>query len=165
MEKQSLRTDDCINEIVSKYSDMVLRLAFIYVKNISDAEDITQDVFLKLYRGNKVFNNDEHLKAWLIVVTKNTSKDYIKSLWRRKTEELKDNLSANDNYFDSQLIKEVLKLPVKYRDVLYLYYYEGYSISEIAKNLNINEATIRTRLKRGREALKRKIGGLDELYV
>lgn len=162
MEKQLLLTEDCISEIVNKYSDMVLRLAFVYVKNIPDAEDITQEVFLKLFRVHKVYNSDEHVKAWLITVTKNTSKDYIKSWWRRKTEVLKDNLTTMDNYFESELIEAVLALPIRYRDILYLYYYEGYSTSEIAQSLNIKEPTIRTRLKRGRKLLKTKIGGFNE---
>ena len=160
MQKQDIYQDKYISDVVEKYSDMVLRLAYVYVKNIPDAEDITQDVFIKFFKSKKVFNDMEHIKAWFITVTKNTSKDYLKSWWRKKTDKLKDNIAVSDNYFNSEIVKVVLNLPINYRDIIYLFYYDGYSTIEIAERFNMKEATVRTRLKRGRALLKSKLGGI-----
>ncbi|QOR35053.1 sigma-70 family RNA polymerase sigma factor [Clostridium sp. 'deep sea'] len=149
-----------INKIVEDYSDMVLRLAYMYVKNISDAEDITQEVFIKFFNSKIEFRDKEHIKAWLITVTKNAAKDNVKSWWKRMTSIFEDNFTVTDNYFGSDVIKQVLDLPLKYRDIIYLYYYEGYSTVEIAKKLSMKEATVRTRLSRGRSLLKIELGGL-----
>lgn len=161
MNKQLIQTNNCIEDIIDTYSDMVLRLAFLYLKNLTDAEDITQDVFIKLFKSNKIFNGKEHIKAWLITVTSNTAKDYLKSAWKRKIIPIKNEISIQDNYKESELINEVLKLPIKYRDVIYLYYYKEYSTKEISQILNAKEPTVRTRLKRGRHLLKEKLGGFE----
>lgn len=163
MGNELLRTDDCISNILDRYADMVLRLSFMYLKNRSDAEDATQEIFLKLFRVMPKFNDEEHIKAWLITVTANHCKDILKSIWRKKVQLLDEIALPIKDDEKREVIKQVLDLPLKYRNVIHLYYYEGYSTLEIASLLKKKEPTIRTRLKRGREILKSRLtGGLDD---
>ncbi|WP_010250787.1 sigma-70 family RNA polymerase sigma factor [Acetivibrio cellulolyticus] len=156
-------TDKYILDILDKYSDIVFRTAFMYLKNRPDAEDATQEIFIKLFRINPSFSSDNHIKSWLITVTSNHCKDMLKSIWRKKVSLLDEiSLPIQDDY-KREVVNQVLSLPVKYRNVIYLYYYEGYSSSEIAALLSEKEPTIRIRLKRGREILKTKLtGGFDD---
>jgi len=120
-----------VEELVERHSDLLLRVAFTYMKNMSDAEDIVQEVFLKLVRNYPPFENDEHEKAWLIRVAINLSKNRLKSAWFRKTEPIYDSsLSFSDE--EKFVMDAVLELPAKYRSVILLYYHEGYSIREIS---------------------------------
>src|SRR5690606_27628805 len=112
-----------VEETVDKYSDLLLRVAFTYMKNISDAEDMVQEVFLKLVKDYPTFDNDEHEKAWLIRVTINLCKNRLKSAWFRKTEPIYDTtLSFSDE--EKFVMDAVLELPSKYRTVILLYYHE-----------------------------------------
>jgi RNA polymerase sigma-70 factor (ECF subfamily) len=153
-------TDDFYLAILDKYADMVLRLAFMYLRNHSDAEDATQEIFLKLFRINPLFNSEGHIKAWLTTVTSNYCKDILKSMWCKKVSLQHEIFLPIPDDNKREVIKQVMNLPQKYRDVIYLYYYEGYSSSEIAGLLSEKESTIRTRLKRGRERLKTKLKGV-----
>lgn len=146
--------------IVIKYSDMVTRVAIMNVKNVDDAKDCYQNVFMKLYRYNKEFKSNEHLKAWLIRVTINECKDYQKQFWKRNIDIDKIIVGKEDEKL--VILPVVMKLTSKYRNVLYLYYYEGYSTSEIAKILKESINTIKSRLTRGRKLLKKKLG--DDFY-
>lgn len=146
--------------IVIKYSDMVTRVAIMNVKNVDDAKDCYQNVFMKLYRYNKEFKSNEHLKAWLIRVTINECKDYQKQFWKRNIDIDEIIVGKEDEKF--VILPVVMKLTSKYRNVLYLYYYEGYSTSEIAKILKESINTIKSRLTRGRKLLKKKLG--DDFY-
>lgn len=147
--------------VVERYSDMIRRICFLHLKNQSDTEDISQNVFLKyiLYSGS--FENDEHEKAWFIRVTVNACKDFLKSLWRHPTTPLEilaeEALAVADNHHE--LLQVVLALPAKYKDVIYLFYFEGYSAVEIAAILSKNESTIYSLLSRGRMLLKELLGG------
>lgn len=152
---------DRITEIVKIHSQSVVRAAFAYVKNISDAEDITQEVFLTLMQKNPQLANEEHLKAWLLRVAINKSKNHLKSSWISKRASIPDNLSYM-THEQNELLQEVLALDTKYRIPLHLHYYEGYSIQEIGQILKMNPATVGTRLARGRQLLKHQIGGLDD---
>jgi len=145
-----------IEEIVEKHSDMLLRVAFTYMKNISDAEDIVQEVFLRLVREYPSFENDEHEKAWLIRVAVNLSKNRLKTAWFRKTEPIYD-MAVNFTDEEKFVMDAVMELPSKYRTVILLYYHEGYSIKEIAKILAKKESTISSRLQRARARLKTKL--------
>lgn len=147
-----------IQSAISKYSKTCVKVAFSYLKNISEAEDITQDVFLALLQSNKDFDHDEHLKAWLIRVTINKCKNYLKSAWFRNRNELPENLSYMEEG-ESEILQAVLSLGKKYRIPIHLYYYEGYSIKEISEILEEPMATVGTRLSRGRSKLKKLIGG------
>lgn len=151
-----------IEFILQKYSKMVYRLAYVRTKNRADAEDLLQEVFIRFLKCNMQFNNYEHCKAWLIRTTINCSKNLLTSAWFRKTIFLEDNL---ENYEDgaevgkSDVFYAVLELPVKYRVVVHLYYYEDLSVAEIGTMLNRKEATVKTQLYRARELLKKKLKG------
>lgn len=146
---------------VEQYADMVRRICFLHLKNKSDTEDISQNVFLKYILYSGAFESEEHEKAWFIRVTVNACKDWIKSLLRHPTAPLEvlseEAAAVSDDH--SELLQLVLALPPKYKDVLYLFYYEGYAAVEIAKILGKNENTIYSLLSRGRAALKDQIGG------
>lgn len=147
-------------EVVYRYSDMVTRIAVMNVKNYDDAKDCYQNVFMKLYCYNKKFESEEHLKAWLIRVTINECKDYQKQFWKRKIDIDKLILGQEDQRLI--ILPIVMNMPSKYRNVLYLYYYEGYSTNEIASILKENHNTIKSQLIRGRKLLKKKLG--DDFY-
>lgn len=162
MEIELLR-DDYISELVNKYSDMVLRLALTYLKNIYDAQDVCQNVFIKILKRNNTFVDSEHEKAWIIRVTINESKDFMRSPWKKRFCNMDDTILPIKDKGNKEVVSLVLELPVKYRSVIYLHYFENYSTSEIAKLLNRNESTVRTQIKRARELLKTKmIGGFED---
>lgn len=160
-------------EYVRLYADSMLRIAVNYCCCRSDAEDIVQEAFLKLYESDTAFADAEHVKRWLIRVTVNTCKNYVTSAWRRNIqpmgfEEL--NLTLDQAGYGnspqlpdcgdaSALFCAVVSLPEKYRSVVHLYYYESYSIKEIAQILQKKETTIQTRLMRARKMLKHKLKG------
>lgn len=157
----SFGTDEYIQHVLDKYSKMLIKLAFTYVKNMADAEDITQDVFVSLIRKGGGFDSEEHEKAWLIRVTINNCKNHLKSSWNKLKVPLKEDISYIPEE-DSEVLVMVLNLPPKYRSVIHLYYYENYSINEIAGILKKKPATIGTWLARGRNLLKSKlIGGFE----
>ena len=138
------------------HMDAVFRLAFSYLKNRTDADDVTQTALLRLYETNKVFESDAHVKHWLLRVTINECKRRWRSSWSR-TECLED--YVNELVFEerpySDLFQAIMVLDKKYRTVIVLYYYEGYALSEIATLLGIPQGTVGTRLRRAREQLKR----------
>lgn len=156
-------TNDDYISAVKRNSQRLYMLALSFTKNHSDAEDIMQDVFLKLLRHNKSFNNEEHLDKWLTVVCVNESKNYIKSPFRKNTvllDEAKD-LYTFDTVNDYDIFKSVMSLPKKERTVIHLFYYEDLPVKAIAKMLKIKESAVKTRLSRGRKHLKEMLG--DEL--
>lgn len=159
--KYSFGTDEYIERMLDCYSTKLIKLAFTYVKSLSDAEDIVQEVFISLIKKDNPFESEEHEKAWLYRVTINRCKNHLKSSWIRLQVPLLDDLSYLPEE-ESEILSMVLQLPTKYRSVIHLYYYENYSINEIAKILEKNPATIGTRLSRGRNLLKLKLtGGFD----
>lgn len=148
---------------IEAYSDTVRRICMLHLKSYSDTEDIFQTVFLKYltYRGD--FQSDEHEKAWFIRVTVNACKDYLKSFFRSRTislEELKD-VSSEVTESHGEVLSAVLSLPQKYKDVVYLHYYEGYTAVEIGRILKKNENTVYTLLSRAKKILKEKLAGDD----
>lgn len=145
-----------VEKIVRKYADLVYRVAFTILKNKSDAEDIFQDVFMKVCTENIKFMNEEHEKAWFIKVTKNKCLDFLKKSCNKNREELDENL-VKEEKSDQYVVEEVMKLPEKYRIVIYLFYFEGYKISEIAGILDTNESTIKSQLVKARELLKESL--------
>lgn len=156
-----------IEFVLQKYSKMVYQLAYVRTKNRADAEDLLQEVFLRFLKSNIPFNDDEHCKAWLIRTTINCSKNLLTSAWFRKTVFLEDGLENYANVAKkgkSDVFYAVLELPVKYRVVVHLYYYEDFSVAEISTMLNRKESTVKTQLYRARELLKKKLQG-DYDYV
>lgn len=141
-----------------KYSNMVYRLAFSRTNSRYDADDILQTVFLKLVKSKVEFRDDEHIKAWLIRVTLNTSKNLLLSAFRRLTLPLEDTL-AFEMKEKSEVYYAVMKLSAKYRTVIHLFYFEDLSISEIAQLLDTKEATVKTRLSRARQKLQSELKG------
>lgn len=155
-------SDEFIDEVIDKYSDMVYKIAFSQTKNREDSDDIFQKVFLQIVKNTKPFQSEEHLKAWLIRTTLNFCKKLWSSAWNRHTVELNIDIPFEMEE-QSDLYTFVLKLPDKYRIVIHLFYYEDMSITQISNALNIKENTIKSHLRRGRDLLKEKLQG-DELY-
>ena len=143
-----------VEEIVEKYSNMILQIAYQNVLNSSDAEDITQEVFIKLMKNIKKIDNNEHLKAWLIRVTINLSRDYTKSFWRKNIIKIDESIKYFDKEEDNEILREIAKLKPIYRNIIYLFYYQGYKINEIASILKMNQNTVSSNLTRARKELK-----------
>ncbi|MGN6714584.1 RNA polymerase sigma factor [Anaerocolumna jejuensis] len=156
--ENSFGTDEFIQHVLDKYSKMLIKIAFTYVKNMADAEDIAQDAFVSLIRKGSGFDSEEHEKAWLIRVTINNCKNHLKSAWSKRRVPLEEDISYMQEE-ESEVLITVLKLPPKYRTVIHLYYYEEYSINEIAEILHKKPATIGTWLSRGRNLLKSELTG------
>ncbi len=144
---------------LNKYSKSIIKLVYTYVKNLQEAEDITQEVFLTYFEKSPVFESEEHEKAYLMRVAINKSKNYLKSGFFRRRIPLIEDLSYMPKE-DSQVLEAVLSLDEKYRLPIHLFYYEGYSIKEISDILKEKPSTIATRLDRGRDILKKALGGL-----
>ena len=141
------------------YSNDVLRLAFSFTKNIFEAEDIVQSVFIKLYQELKKDNSKDIGKKWLLKVTANECKNSFKIAWKRKVilhdEMLQNQVDLRETLKNDELSDALLKLSAKYRNVIYLYYYEGYKIDEISEILNLQTSNVKTLLSRGREKMKK----------
>ena len=150
-----------IDEIFEKHADTVYRVALSHTSQQADAEDVFQEVFVKLFATGTVFQSDEHIKAWLIRVTINKCRDLHKSAWNKKTVELTPELA--DVMQEAIDIEDALaRLPFNYRSVIHLFYFEDMPITQIAKTLQSNENTIKTWLSRARRLLKVDLeGGLD----
>lgn len=151
-------TNEQFTCLARRYIDTVYRVALNYIKSPSDADDITQNVFLKLLQEKKPFAGDDHVKHWLIRVTVNECKNLVRSRWWRaeSIEEYAGQL-VFDNQAQSDLFHIVMALPRKYRLPIYLHYYEGYSTQEIGQLLKLPKNTVCTQLKRGRELLKESL--------
>ncbi len=146
-------------EIYDKYKNDVFRIAFSYTKSISDAEDITQNVFIKLFNNFDGLKNQDYLKKWLIKVTINEAKSILLSSWKKKirlTQINDENLHKTEFKID-ETIEDILKLPKKERLIIHLYYYEGYSVKEIAEIIHISEANVKITLFRARKKLKEEL--------
>ena len=146
-------TDIELSGYVHKFHSMVFRLAYSYLKNREDAEDISQEVFIKLYSNKKPFSDEGHIKGWLIRVTVNLCKDCLRSQRFTSHTELTADIPAilQEN---SGIIDLINRLKPDYGGVIYLYYYEGYSAKEIASILKISHTAVTSRLNRGRKQLK-----------
>ncbi len=144
-----------------KYADMVYRLAFARMKNSADAEDVLQEVFLRYMRRGKPAESDEHERALLIRITVNCSNSLHTSAWRRHTTALDESVSDDREFPENGTLDAVLKLPVKYRTVIHLFYFEGYAVNEIAALLKTKPSTVKSQLNRGREKLRELLQGVE----
>lgn len=156
-----MRNETEAARVIALYGDTIRRICFVHLKNYADVEDVFQEVFLKyiLYKGE--FASDAHEKAWLIRVAINACKDMLKSFFRKKVHSIED-VNVESFYLqeeEKKLLDFVLQLPPKYKDVIYLFYYEGYTAVEIAKILKKKENTIYSWLSRARAQLKHELGG------
>lgn len=142
--------------LVERYQESIFRAAFSIVKNCADAEDMVQDTFLQYLRSDREFDSEEHIKAWLLRTAINKAKNLRMAFWHRNKVSLEDYLATIpfENPMDHELIDAVLSLPQKYRLVVHLYYYEDYSVKEIAAVLTLSESAVKNRLLRGRQMLK-----------
>lgn len=159
-----------IEALMRKYGNDVLRTAYMYVKDSHLAEDIFQDVFIKVNQKFQTFQGDSSIKTWIIRITINTCKDYIKSAWNQKvtgfTEFHENTLAGKDEYGaveqedENRMIRDaVIQLPGKYKDVLLCVYFQDMSVAETAKLLGIAEGTAKSRLSRAKEKLKLSLEG------
>ncbi len=144
-----------IEEKIRKYSNMVYRVAYTILKNEDDCQDIYQETFFKFYENIKKLKSEEHEKAWLIRVTINNCNMLLRK--RKYVEELDENIERTEEEKDNEILKFVNKLSEKYRLVIFLFYFEGYKISEISKILRESEGTIKSRLSRARDNLEEMI--------
>lgn len=152
-------TDQRFREAVELYGDMVFRLAYSYLKNRADAEDVMQEALLKLYTEQKDFESADHEKHWLIRVAANECRKLLRSPWRRRTGPLDEagEAAVFDRPAQSELFRQVMALPPKYRAAVYLYYYEGYSVKETAALLEAKASTVQTWLMRARGQLQTRL--------
>ncbi len=156
-------TDEHFTYVARKYADTIFRIAYNYCKNRDDSDDIVQNVLLKYYKSNKDFESEEHIKHWLIRVAVNESKKLVISPFKRNIVSIDE---IGDIPFEqkeeSDLYYAVMKLKTKYRMIVYMYYYEDFSVNEIADILKENPSTVRTRLMRARKKLKEN---LEEVWT
>lgn len=152
-------TDEHFTHVAVTYADTIFRIAFNYCKNRQDSDDIVQNVLLKYYKSDKDFESEEHIKNWLIRVAVNESKKLLVSPFKKKIvplEEMGDKFTFEQKE-ESDLYLSVMRLKPKYRIVIYMYYFEDYSVNEIADILKENPSTVRTRLMRARNKLKEEL--------
>ena len=159
-----MRSEVEVHRAIDQYADTVKRICVLHLRNYADTEDIFQTVFLKYAISKVQFESAEHEKAWIIRVTLNACKDLLRSFFRNPAlthQEIID-LAGSVDPAHSDVLEAVLNLPEKYKRVIYLHYYEGYTAPEIGKILGKNVNTVYTLLTRGREMLKKTLGGDED---
>ncbi|PKR84449.1 RNA polymerase factor sigma C [Heyndrickxia camelliae] len=163
--------DELIDEMMTRYGQDILRLVFSYVENEAIAEELTQDIFVKCYKSLHTYRGKSTLKTWLWRIAINHCKDFLKSWYNKKVintgEELLNNKPSNEaveqtviqKEEEGQLVSTLMDLPIKYREVIFLFYYEELSIKEIAMMTEVGENTVKTRLRRAKQLLKERLEG------
>lgn len=146
-------------ELFEKYQNNLYAVAFNVCRNAEDAEDVVQDTFIQYYSIRKQFDNEQHIRAWLIRVTINKAKNMNRTFWRKNKMSLEDYMETLlfETPESGELFEAVMNLPEKYRIVIHLFYYEDYSVREIAGILKLSEGNIKVRLSRARSLLKDKL--------
>lgn len=159
-----MKSEEEAGRAIEQYADMVRRICMIHLKNYEDAEDIFQTVFLKYVLRSEPFDSPEHEKAWIIRVTVNACRDLVKSFFCSRTVSLDQLIEKPQDMPEdhSDILEAVLELPARFRDVVYLHYYEGYSAPEIGRILKKNPNTVYTLLARARQLLKTRLEGVSE---
>lgn len=157
-----MQKEEYVKEVIEKYSDTVYRIALTRCGIVENAEDVFQEVFMKFSEKMPKFENEEHEKAWFIRVTINLTKNIKQSAWNRRVVTLDENIEF-EKQEQSDVFSSVCQLPQNYKTVIYLLYYEGYKVKEIADLIGKREGTIKTWLFRAREMLKEKLeGGFED---
>ena len=155
-----------VEKLIEQYQKHIFAAAFSVCQNIEDADDVVQDTFLKYHSSKKEFSSNEHIKAWLLRVAINKAKDHTRSFWKKNTISIEELMMASPDNEElpltqkdegKEILEEVMKLPTKYRIVIHLFYYEDYSVEEIAKVLGLSVSNVKTRLSRARNMLKKEI--------
>ena len=154
-------TDAEFRLAVERYGDMLFRLAYSCTRSRADAEDVMQETLLKLYTAQKAFESPDHEKNWLVRVAVNECRHLLRTPWRRRTGPLEEAADTPvwDTPAQSELFRQVMALPPKYRAAIYLYYYEGYAVREIAALLGAKISTVQTLAPAGQRAAETKIEG------
>ncbi|MBQ3001118.1 MAG: RNA polymerase sigma factor [Bacilli bacterium] len=150
-------SNEAFNELYYQYKPMIYNIAYTYVHNVHDADDIVQEVFLKYLKSTEEFAGKNNEKYWLIRVTINTAKSFVTSSWRKKVildEETIDKQKNNDSDSNDDLFEIIYSLPRKYKEVIVLYYYEDLMIAEIASILSISQSACKKRLERARNLIR-----------
>lgn len=157
---QIMRTEEEVNRAIEMYADTIKRICMIHLKNYADTEDVFQTVFLKYATNAVCFENEQHEKAWFIRVAINACRDVLRSFFRKRTVSLESIMEMPDQIppDNRDVLEAVLSLPEKYRNVVYLHYYEGYTAPEISRMLGKNVNTIYTHLTRSKKILREKLG-------
>lgn len=147
-------SEEWILEKFNQYKNMLFQISFSYLGNKHDCEDIIQEVFIKLCYSAPKFDDEEHEKRWLIRITINLCKNQLKSFWNR----MKVPIDGLEDFFsmeeEKEIISDIIRLPIKYKNVILLHYISGYKVSEISEILKLSVSAVKMRLKRGRELLK-----------
>lgn len=148
-----------VQELAEKYQNNLFAIAFHICKNKEDAEDVVQDTFIQYHTIKKNFESEQHIRAWLIRVTINKAKNMNHTFWRKNKMSIEDYMETLvfETSESETLFETVMKLPEKYRIVIHLFYYEDYSVREIANILRISESNVKVRLSRGRSILKEQL--------
>ncbi|UOE95004.1 sigma-70 family RNA polymerase sigma factor [Alkalihalobacillus sp. LMS39] len=166
---ESIDKEVMIDHLINEYSDGLLHLVYTYVKNRTTAEDLTQEIILKCYEKSHQFHQHSSLKTWAYRIAINHCKDYVKSWHYRKitlNEKIIHALPSKSKNIEEEVIakseednvtKAVMRLPIKYREIVFLHYYEELSLVEISNVSGVNLNTIKTRLKRAKELLKNEM--------
>lgn len=149
--------------LAREYAPAVYRLAYARTGSRADAEDVMQEVFLRLVKTKPVFDSGAHAKAWLLRVASNCASDLFRLPWRRREEPLTQDMTAPEDPGPGSVTQAVLSLPARYRIPIHLYYYEGYSVAEIAGLMGKSQGTVKSRLFRARELLRDKLKEEDEI--
>lgn len=161
-----MKDEQDLKATIDQYGDTVKRICVLYLKNNADTEDIFQNVFFKYYKSSVNFESEDHKKAFLIRVTINECKDFLKSFYRKHVVSMEsiNEISMEQEFNENAYVRQaVLQLPDKYKTVIYLHYFEGYTAIEIGKIIRKKVNTVYTLLARGREMLRTTLGGaLDE---
>lgn len=149
------------NELQKRNYAAVYRVCYIYMQSVQDAEDCTEDAFLKLINTGMTFNDENHERAWLTVVAANICKDRLKHWWRKKTEGIADHedIAGESGEMHNDVLEAVMALPTKYKEVVILFYYEGYKTEEILRLVKKPASTVRNLLRDARTKLKAALGG------
>ena len=150
---ESIEKEKDFNNVYNRNVETVYRICYMYLKNKVDSEDMTQNTFIKYMKNNPVFENEKHEKAWFIVTATNSCKNHFKTWWNKNTT-LEEDIVVTSTDKKDETLETILNLPTKYKQVIYMHYYEGYATKEIAQLLNIKESTIRTHLVKARQLLK-----------
>lgn len=152
--------ESMISDLYERHIETVYRVCYTMMGNKQDAEDAAQTVFIKLMRSNLTFHDVEHEKAWLITTARNHCRDEHRRWWRKKVVELSSSIYDEQNRMmpTYEMTDYILRLPPNQRLILYLYYYEGYKLREIADLLKMNINTVKTQMRQARKRLKQEIG-------
>ena len=150
-----------VQELIERYQNNLYAIAFNICKNPSDAQDVVQDTFIQYYTSKKEFEDEQHLRAWLIRVAINKAKNMTLTFWHQHKVSLEEYMETLtfETPESENLFEEVMKLPKKYRIVIHLFYYEDYSVKEIAEILKLSQSNVKVRLSRARTLLKESLKG------